>query len=122
MDLAAKVNPMVFVGLPNKEQALIKFGVKVKAYTSEFILATVCIACDVTIQAVCGSRRQRELVEARVIYVYLLRNILKFNYSHIGRLLKKDHSSIIYYINVFDELIDYNKEFQEKYNRVKSLL
>lgn len=59
--------------------------------------------------------RKRRRVEGRIIYSKILREE-GYTFPEIGSLLSKDHSTIIHYCNVFDDIIEYNPDMKKNYN------
>ena len=66
-----------------------------------------------------GNCRKRKLVDARIIYAKIAR---EYNYSFksIGRLIGKDHATIIHYMKNFDWLFSTDTEFRERYIYLKT--
>jgi hypothetical protein len=59
--------------------------------------------------------RNREIVELRCIFCYLART-MKYNLNDIGRFLgNRDHTTIIYNVNTFNNLVETNEVFRAKY-------
>lgn len=61
--------------------------------------------------------RKRDMVYFRISLSYILYSEYNFKKIKIARLLKLDHSTIVYYINKFDDYIIYD-DFVEIYQRV----
>jgi hypothetical protein len=59
--------------------------------------------------------RERDIVELRIIYCFLAR-AMKYNLKAIGRILgNRDHTTVIYNVTMFNNLIETNENFREKY-------
>jgi hypothetical protein len=65
--------------------------------------------------------RKREIVEGRFIYSKLLYEA-GYTFKSIGRALGKDHSTVIYYRQQFEDLYITEKEFRMKHNLIKEVL
>ena len=80
------------------------------------ILNIVTKETGVSADSILSSSREREIVRARNLFIALARKNL-FSYTTIGRILKKDHSTIIYSIKntAYDGWI---KDIIEKYKVV----
>jgi len=68
-----------------------------------------------------SKKRKREIVEARFIYSKLLYEA-GYTFKSIGRALGKDHSTVIYYRQQFEDLYITQKEFRMKHNLIKESL
>lgn len=53
----------------------------------------------ITKKAMLSDQRYAEVVQARMYFIFLSKKILNLTNSAIGRLLRKDHSTIIYFNN-----------------------
>jgi len=60
-----------------------------------------------------GRNRVQELVDARRIYCHLARKHTDKTLYSIGRLIKRDHSTVLYYDNTAQNLIKTDKDFRE---------
>ena len=60
------------------------------------IIITVCNEFDVHPKDILGQRRQKNLILPRHICWWLAREETMFSYPQIGRMMKRDHTSIIY--------------------------
>lgn len=64
--------------------------------TPSWVLAAVATTWDVTPAEVCGPSRQRRLVDARHVVVYLARNLLGVSWSEAAELVGRgDHTTAI---------------------------
>jgi hypothetical protein len=64
--------------------------------------------------------RSRQRVDARFVYAKILREH-GYTFPQIGRLLVRDHSTIIYYCRMFDRVIDYIPELKKKYKMCRDM-
>jgi DNA-binding transcriptional MerR regulator len=79
-----------------------------------------------TIQKVTGvdlttKTRKYEFIEARMIYYKLLRD-RGYSLQEIGDTLDKNHATVLHAINVFEDIIEYDKDLMEKYSEAIQLL
>jgi hypothetical protein len=79
-----------------------------------------------TIQKVTGvdittKTRKYEFIEARMIYYKLLRD-RGYSLQEIGDTLDKNHATVLHAINVFEDIIEYDKDLAEKYSESIQLL
>jgi hypothetical protein len=64
--------------------------------------------------------RRKDYVSARLICAKLLYE-KGYTYKAIGRIMKKDHSSIIYYVRSLNSLILQDEKLKKKYNICKDI-
>jgi chromosomal replication initiation ATPase DnaA len=81
-----------------------------------------CQAYDVTPDLVISSLRKQSVVYARHMFSFLCRKHLKMTFSSIGYILGRDHSSVMHAINVFDNLINHDKNTRQTYETSLQLL
>jgi len=67
-------------------------------------------------------KRSRELTEARFASWYLMKKILLMTYMKIGRVYRKDHSTIIHGVKEHDNLYEYTIEYRTRFNDARNLL
>ena len=60
--------------------------------------------------------RNRHLVEIRMMLIKLLKEKLRLSSVRIARILKRDHSTILYHISDFDNKLQFDKTLQQKWN------
>jgi len=89
-----------------------------RVHFKDDLISVVCDVFDVEVKAVFSENRKRELVMARVVIGRLLRMNTKMTYSKIGELLNRDHSSVVYYVNLFEDEMQFNEWFKSKANEV----
>lgn len=58
-------------------------------------------------------RRFRPLVEARYIYAHLSRKYTNHSLTLVGKIIDRDHASIIHYLKHFEFLVMQDKNFQD---------
>ncbi len=89
---------------------LIKQTGETTAISSETILMLVAEAYGVSSMDILGESRQKELVLARQISMYLCRELLGYSYPTIGRIFGgKDHTTVIHSIKKIKLLQDNNR-------------
>lgn len=80
-----------------------------------------------TIKAVLGidilnGRRNRELVDARTIFYYIMRNDFNKKVSAIGKNVRKHHATVLHSLKSFDILVKSDRKFKEDYQKVVAAL
>ena len=69
----------------------------------------------ITRKQICGKTRKKEYAIPRNIIGYMLNKELEINLVNSGGIIRKDHSTILYYIRVFDSNMRFYKEFRDLY-------
>ncbi|HHX49626.1 MAG TPA: chromosomal replication initiator protein DnaA [Clostridiales bacterium] len=87
---------------------------------SNDVLEAVSNFTGITIDKIIGQKRNKEYVEARDIFIYLMREYFNLPYVAIGQLLGgRDHSTITYSHDKTSEKIKTNKDFAKKIEDLK---
>ena len=73
--------------------------------TPSMLLEIVADHFVVSSDDIISARRDKEIVIPRQVVMYLCRNELNMKQEAIGRLLDKDHSTIIYGLKKIDQLL-----------------
>lgn len=73
---------------------------------------SLCSQLGAEYEDVIGKCRRRDLVMARVIISEYLRYVLLISTEWIGRVLNRDHSTILHYSKVYDNEYRYNLLFR----------
>lgn len=66
--------------------------------------------------------RERELVENRIIFAKIVRDNFKISLPIIGAFLNKNHATIIHYLKQHDALLEYDKFYRLKYEKICKLI
>jgi chromosomal replication initiation ATPase DnaA len=72
------------------------------------ILTLVSKVTKVFKEDIISRKRDREIVIARSLFSYICRHHLKKQFKIIGRFINRDHSSIIYHCEVYDNYLKMN--------------
>jgi|TARA_R100000482_G_scaffold120945_1_gene66644 hypothetical protein len=59
--------------------------------------------------------RKREIVDSRMIYCVVARNLGGYTLSEIGRSINRDHATVLYAIRNYDHLSNYDESMKHKY-------
>jgi len=81
--------------------------------TKELILDAVCKVMDTTELLLFQRSRRRESVEARQIYFYFLRKILRWSYLRIGRTYEYNHATVIHAVKSVESHFECEPEYQQ---------
>ena len=95
-------------------------GSMVKARTDEELLAEIAIILGFSVEALCGKSRQRPLVTARQMAMYVFRELTDLSYPSIARLFGgRDHTTVIHAVDKIQRLM---KERKQIYDQVTDLI
>lgn len=79
--------------------------------TIDKIFAAVSKKYEITREEITGSKRSKEIVTARHVAIYLIREITELSFSRIAKIFGKDHTSILYSFNWVQERLVKNPLF-----------
>ena len=86
------------------------------------IIQTVCKIWSTSLDDVYGKSRKQDVVYTRMTIAYFLRRHTILSTTEIGRLINRDHSTIVYYLKVYDSEFRFNEEFRNFAERIKEVL
>jgi len=87
------------------------------AGSSESLINAICLAYGITEEVLKSKTRVGKIVEARTIAAYHLHRRLKYSSTVTGRMLNRDHATILHLCNKAEDLIDVDKKFKNQINR-----
>ncbi len=68
--------------------------------------------------SIMGQNRTRIVVDSRFIVILLIKEVYPdYTLKDIGRILKRDHTTILYAMKTAKDLLEFNTEFKAKYNK-----
>jgi chromosomal replication initiator protein len=111
----------IYPGLEEKH----KIYCRLKRTTDDVatIIQITCEALEISMKDLISKKRNKDLVEARMIAVGLLLEVnANFGLKKLGSIFKKDHTTIIYYRDTHRDLVKFDKSFRIKNNLVKCYL
>ena len=83
------------------------------------IIQAVCKIWNVSLDDVCGRSRKQDVVYTRMTIAYFLRQYTTLSTTEIGRLINRDHSTIVHYLKTYDSEFRFNKDFRNFAERIK---
>lgn len=86
------------------------------------IIQTVCKTWNRSLDDVCGRSRNQDVVYTRMTIAYFLRQYTKLSTTEIGRLINRDHSTIVHYLKAYESEFRFNKEFRNFAKSIKEEL
>lgn len=85
-------------------------------------MRVACQVYDVTPDQIVSHNRKQHIAYARHLFCYLCRKHLKMTFAGVGNILHRDHSSIINSVNVYTDLIHYDRITSQHYSKASTLL
>ncbi len=91
--------------------------------TADKIISVVCDYFNVSYQDITGKKKNKEIVEPRMIAVYLISEILDPPLKTIGNIFGgRDHTTVMYSRDKISQAIKNNKKTQTIVNEIKNML
>lgn len=84
--------------------------------THEQIISKICMSYGISEKQLKSKSRLRHLVDARGIAMYILNKKMNYNTLMIGKLLNRNHATIIHQVRKIEGLIEVDKLFKETVN------
>ena len=81
-----------------------------------------CKRVDITKEQLFSKSRKRDLVEKRMVLSYTLRKSLGMTYQQIGKVLNKNHASILYSVKNIENFLIVYPHIRELYNIADEVL
>ena len=73
------------------------------------------IANDINRDEFISSSRKREIVDSRMIYFAVARNLGGYTLSELGKSVNRDHATLMYAIRNYEHLSSYDESMKHKY-------
>lgn len=83
------------------------------------ILKAVSECFDIPIAELKGGSRKRVVVVPRCVAMHEMRQHTNMSLKRIGKIFKKDHATVVYSVNLYEELAQFNVEFKWYINQYK---
>ena len=93
-----------------------------KMITPESIIQIVCSTYDVSLEEMKSSKRNAYINVPRQVVMYLCREYTDISLSDLGKLLNRDHTTIMYGEENIKKNLDKNAELKEKVDLIKKLI
>jgi chromosomal replication initiation ATPase DnaA len=103
---------------------ILKPKIDIRLNTAQWcdVMRIICQLCDITPDDIYSNTRVQNIVYARHLFSYLCRKELRLSLQTIGRIINRDHSSIINAVRKAQDLIDYDKQYRQLYKQTIKLL
>ena len=120
----AELNQSHIRDIKELKEQIIRPKCKINELDAEWTEAmrVVCIVHDVTPDEILEKVRRQGIMDARHLFCYLCKKHLRMTYLSIGRILHRDHSTIIHSVQTFEDLIRYDRSINQSYTEALSLL
>jgi len=110
------MTPYVFVGLYSRDRAT--YCLNRDEREVKLICSVVSIHFNISVEMLLGNIRTRDVSLARCIAIYMMRELLLFKHTKIGRIFNKNHSTIIYSIDTLKDLMFTDKNIKRTVNQI----
>lgn len=119
------ISPYVYVGirisdLPMHVRTTIRK--RTKKYNQAIILEAIEKVTGVTFEQLHMHKRTINLVTARQIYCYQMRDKLPWSLKEIGISINRDHTTVIYAVEAYHNLYETDDKFIETANKIENEL
>lgn len=107
------ISPYVYPGMVNTEDYRKLRRFKRDKITKEEILEIVAKNCCVSVPEILSRVRGREVIDARFIFVAVMKREFGHTLKHIGKILDRDHTTIIHALEKFADRYKHYDEYRE---------
>ena len=73
------------------------------------------VANNINREEFVSSSRKREIVDSRMIYFAVARNLGGYTLSELGKSVNRDHATVMYAIRNYEHLSSYDESMKHKY-------
>ena len=111
--MVSKIHYFTFPGLNLSREESKSLSVSYKGRpTKQEMMMVIAQVRGITVEEMSSKVKTSEIVNARVTYIRLLKDVYKYNKSEIARLMGKDHTTIIHNLKNFDNRYKYEDDFR----------
>lgn len=86
------------------------------------IIKEACLLWNVSCEDVLGRKRTFPLSLVRAMIAKTIRDLLRLPFMTIGKIMNRNHSSVIHYIKIYDAEYKYNQDFRKFANVMKDVV
>lgn len=90
--------------------------------TPDEVIDAVCKHFSIGKRGLLGKSRSKMMAHPRQILMYILRNELKLPLEEIGRVVSRDHTTVMHGVDKITQMASGNVDIREDISRIKSLL
>jgi len=85
------------------------------------IIREICSRYNVRWISVLSKSRVRVVVDARRLYCGLLRNVFGLKFEDIGKILNKNHATIVHNLQVHDNFVKILRSYKKNFEEIESM-
>lgn len=116
------INPMLFPAMSKSQQLRYLLSQPGTVVTPDMIIEKVCFHLKVSREDITGLTRLRPIANARQQAMYLINLHCKITLKRIGAYFNRDHSTVIYAIEVVEALSETDKKYRAQLKELQSLI
>ena len=109
------IHPYVYIGLQNRPHKR-----KVAHSTLEHICRLIADHSGIHKEQIMQKTRKREYVLARQMIYAILRNHYNLSLKHIGRMISKDHSTVIHGLDMHEKDYETDRLYKKTFDYVEN--
>ena len=83
------------------------------------ILEEIATIYSIQKELICSSSRMRDVISAKTMFIYILRNMFLLNLVKIGSITKLHHASIIHHVSKYEFFLETYPEEKDLFEKVK---
>ena len=87
---------------------------------AETIIAAICVRMEVEERQLFGASRRKSIAEARSLAYLLVRELTRLSFPEMGRLFRRDHTTIIPGVRRAARKVQYDRWLREVYEAVRT--
>lgn len=112
-----KVHPYIFVGLETNIKRKLRTSKRLYVNTDE-ILNIISEEQSISVDSIISKVRHREVVGGRQLFCYIMREKFGFSYTKIGRLIERNHATIMHSNKSHKDNYQFDREYRNMCDRV----
>lgn len=97
-------------------------GLTMKKVRFQRIIMSVAEHFQISTRLMMSKSRQRELVLARNMCMYIMKNYFNMTLKEVGKAFNRDHTTVIHAIRMFQQDREVNEQYNLAYEEVKQKL
>tara|TARA_R110002124_G_scaffold111950_2_gene265921 strand:- start:1477 stop:1938 length:462 start_codon:yes stop_codon:yes gene_type:complete len=87
----------------------------------EQIIREICSRYNVEWTSILSKNRKRVIIDARRLYCGLLRSVFGLTFHQIGKILNKNHATIVHNVKIHDNFVRILKSYKRNYEEIESM-
>lgn len=97
-------------------------GLKIRKVRFQRIIMDVAEQFDISTRLMIGKGRQRKLVLARNMCMYIMKKYFNMTLKEVGKAFNRDHTTVIHAIKMFHQDREVNEQYNLDYEKIKQKL